>query len=242
VFKEAGEREGGSLMPTQLEFTLQMEAPEESVSAMSEVFPEHLALRFQSEVFGSAVVEKEETETVEETETETVEETVEETTTEKMTGASSSSGESFGENGYWYRWTETSGRNEAGTVVWTERWWEVSDWSGMKELGAEKYGMNEGGDVWRETWTEKIEIEEKTRKPMVRRSAHKWARAAGGREWEEKWDEKYWSGGKTQKSADKWGREGGDVWHETWGEDYAGEGKDRCVKRTDRWAERDGNE
>ena len=70
---------------------------------------------------------------------------------------------------------------------------------------------------------------------MVSRDAHKWARAANNQEWEEKWSEMYWSGGKTEKWADKWGRDGNDVWHETWGENYDGSGG--CVKWTDRWAE-----
>ena len=222
-------------MPSVLEFTGHFEAPEASVAAMNEVFPEHLALRFQSEVFSDPG--HVEFASSPESEVNAAGKMME----ENATTSSTTSGEEFGPNGHWYRWTEVSGQNEAGTVVWTERWWEVSDWSGMKELGAEKYGMNEHGDVWRETWTEKIVVEGKNKKPMVLRSAHKWARASGGREWEEKWEEKYWSGGKTHKWADKWGREGGDIWHETWGEDYDGEGTDRCVKWTDRWAESDGN-
>jgi len=33
---------------------------------------------------------------------------------------------------------------------WYEKWWEVSDWRGMKELGAEKWGCNARGEpgVW----------------------------------------------------------------------------------------------
>ena len=218
-------------MPSVLEFTARVEAPEASVMGMNEVFPEHLALRFQSEVFSDASASSPVSGLHQES-----------TTAEAGTSSSTTtSGEEFGPNGYWHRWTEVSGLNEKGTVVWTERWWEVSDWSGMKELGAEKYGMNEQGDVWRETWTEKIVIEGKSKKPMVLRSAHKWARAAGGREWEERWEEQYWSGGKTQKVCDKWGREGNEVWHSAWGEDYAGEGTDHCVKWTNQWAESNGN-
>ncbi|KAI8103336.1 hypothetical protein M9435_004675 [Picochlorum sp. BPE23] len=192
------------------------EAPEESIKGSQSLFPESLALKFQSED----------------------EEIYEEAMTVGLTEMTSTteSGEEFGENGYWYRWTEVSGQNKDGTVAWTERWWEVSDWSGMKELGAEKYGINDSGDAWRETWTEKISIDKKTKQPMVLRNAHKWARAANQQEWEEKWSEVYWSGGKTEKWADKWGRDGGDAWHETWGEDYDGFGG--CVKWTDRWAER----
>lgn len=219
-------------MPSVLEFTARMEAPEESVMAMNEMFPEHLALRFQSDVFSDGAASSLAAE---------LGQASEEEADKTSSSSTTTSGEEFGPNGYWHRWTEVSGQNEKGTVVWTERWWEVSDWSGMKELGAEKYGMNEQGDVWRETWTEKIVIEGKSKKPMVLRSAHKWARAAGGREWEERWEEQYWSGGKTQKVCDKWGREGDEVWHAAWGEDYAGEGTDHCVKWTNQWAESNGN-
>lgn len=196
-------------------------APEESVKGSQGIFPEHLALRFHSDVFSqtSEDIASEEQLTEE----------------DKVVQSTTTSGEEFGENGYWYRWTEVSGENESGSVVWTERWWEVSDWSGMKELGAEKYGINDVGDAWRETWNEKITIDVITRKPMVSRDAHKWARASNNQEWEEKWSEMYWSGGKTEKWADKWGRDGHDVWHETWGENYDGSGG--CVKWTDRWAE-----
>ena len=57
------------------------------------------------------------------------------------------SGEEYGQNGYWYRWTEIKGRSEDGRMSWTEKWWEVSDWCGMKELGAEKYGTNAHGTL-----------------------------------------------------------------------------------------------
>ena len=122
-------------MPSVLEFTARVEAPEASVMGMNEVFPEHLALRFQSEVFSDASASSPVSGLHQES-----------TTAEAGTSSSTTtSGEEFGPNGYWHRWTEVSGQNEKGTVVWTERWWEVSDWSGMKELGAEKYGMNTTG-------------------------------------------------------------------------------------------------
>ena len=208
-------------MPQEMWFSrspMAPEAPEESIKGSQSLFPESLALKFQSD--DEERYEHEVAMNIGVTEMTSTTET----------------GEEFGDNGYWYRWTEVSGQNKDGTVAWTERWWEVSDWSGMKELGAEKYGMNDCGDAWRETWTEKISIDEKTKQPMVLRNAHKWARAANQQEWEEKWSEVYWSGGKTEKWADKWGRDGGDIWHETWGEDYDGVGG--CVKWTDRWAER----
>ena len=56
------------------------------------------------------------------------------------------SGEEKGPNGYWYRWTEARGRDAAGQVQWCERWWEASDWFGMRELGAEKWGANANGE------------------------------------------------------------------------------------------------
>ena len=31
-------------------------------------------------------------------------------------------------------------------LQWYEKWWEVSDWRGMKELGAEKWGCNTNGE------------------------------------------------------------------------------------------------
>lgn len=31
-------------------------------------------------------------------------------------------------------------------LQWYEKWWEVSDWKGMKEMGAEKWGCNERGE------------------------------------------------------------------------------------------------
>jgi hypothetical protein len=31
-------------------------------------------------------------------------------------------------------------------VQWYEKWWEVSDWKGMKEMGAEKWGCNARGE------------------------------------------------------------------------------------------------
>lgn len=55
------------------------------------------------------------------------------------------SGEEFGPDGYWYRWNEIQGRDSSGNVQWYEKWWEISDWKGMKELGAEKWGFNAKG-------------------------------------------------------------------------------------------------
>ena len=55
------------------------------------------------------------------------------------------SGEEVGPDGYWYRWTEVEGKDETGAVQWFEKWWEISDWKGMRELGAEKWGFNAKG-------------------------------------------------------------------------------------------------
>ncbi|KAL4855525.1 hypothetical protein ACK3TF_003862 [Chlorella vulgaris] len=147
------------------------------------------------------------------------------------------SGEEMGAHGYWYRWTEVRGCDDAGVVQWYEKWWEVSDWKGMKEMGAEKWGCNARGDAWRETWREAIVVDDASGQPMVERSAHKWAKNEADNEWEEKWDERYWSAGRAEKSAYKWAKEGPDVWHEKWGETYDGAGA--CLKYTDKWAERE---
>ena len=63
-------------------------------------------------------------------------------------------------------------------VEWEEKWWEASDWAGMKELGAEKSGCRADGSAWRETWREAIGYDEGSGEPMVERTAHKWAKDA----------------------------------------------------------------
>ena len=63
-------------------------------------------------------------------------------------------------------------------VEWEERWWEASDWGGMREMGAEKSGCGVDGAAWRETWREAIAYDEATGEPLVERSAHKWAHTA----------------------------------------------------------------
>jgi hypothetical protein len=184
---------------------------------------ENLSLAFESQLISQSVAPKEEKE-------------------EKV---KRSSGESFGPNGYWYRWTEIEGVGDKGEQ-WFERWWEASDWGGTRELGASKWGVTKGGDAWRETWREALIVDVSIApEPIVEREAHKWARkataalgASQAQEWEEKWHEKYWNRGKTEKSADKWGRQGDHIWHERWGESYDGVGG--CLKWTDRWAETGG--
>ncbi|CAD6209424.1 unnamed protein product [Miscanthus lutarioriparius] len=64
------------------------------------------------------------------------------------------SGEDIGENGYRCRWTRMGGQNHDGSTEWKETWWEKSDWTGYKELGAEKSGKNAEGDSWWEKWKE----------------------------------------------------------------------------------------
>lgn len=194
-------------LPTSLEFA-PPEAPVESGAAT--IFPESISLRFHSET------------SLDEYEEEASAVDVNVPSAEKY---ERTSGEEYGPDGYWYRWTEIRGQDATGAVQWSERWWDVSDWRGMKEKGAEKWGTNDRGDAWRETWREAISIDDAAGQPKVERSAHKWARAAGQQEWEEKWSESYWSGGKTEKWADKWGRDAGDVWHERWGESYDGKGE-----------------
>ena len=63
-------------------------------------------------------------------------------------------------------------------MEWEERWWEASDWAGMKEMGAEKSGCASDGSAWRETWREAIAFDEASGEPLVERSAHKWAHDA----------------------------------------------------------------
>lgn len=63
-------------------------------------------------------------------------------------------------------------------VEWEEKWWQSSDWAGMKELGAEKSGCRADGAAWRETWREAIGFDEGSGEPMVERTAHKWAQDA----------------------------------------------------------------
>ena len=63
-------------------------------------------------------------------------------------------------------------------VEWEERWWEASDWAGMREMGAEKAGCRADGAAWRETWREAIAFDPANGEPMVERSAHKWAHDA----------------------------------------------------------------
>ena len=66
-------------------------------------------------------------------------------------------------------------------VEWEEKWWEASDWAGMKEMGAEKSGCRADGAAWRETWREAIGFDEDSGEPMVERTAHKWAQDAAVR-------------------------------------------------------------
>jgi len=44
------------------------------------------------------------------------------------------------QNGYWKRWQLLKGGNAEGTLEWEESWWEASDWTGLKEMGAKKEG------------------------------------------------------------------------------------------------------
>lgn len=203
-----------------LEFMRRPTAPSESQAEF--IFPADMSLKFQSDV----VTEEKEEKRMDEHHME-----------KDKVAWERQSGEERGPDGYWYRWTEIKGMDESGSVNWSEKWWEISDWRGMKELGAEKWGFNMNGDAWRETWREAIGVDAHTGQPTVERTAHKWAKNARGNEWEEKWGEHYLASGKADKWADKWARDGAEVWHEKWGEQYDGSGG--CVKYTDKWAERE---
>eukprot|EP00879_Flechtneria_rotunda_P011698 GHRR01012219.1.p1 GENE.GHRR01012219.1~~GHRR01012219.1.p1 ORF type:complete len:619 (+),score=253.43 GHRR01012219.1:499-2355(+) len=148
------------------------------------------------------------------------------------------SGIEYGKNGYWKCWQLLKGGNAEGTIEWEEAWWEASDWTGLKEMGAEKKGRNVDGAAWRESWTERLMYASNDLDCVVERNAHKWAAEATGDEWEEQWGEHYHASGKVAKYADKWGKQGPNVWHERWGEDYDSSIGDACVKWTDKWAER----
>jgi hypothetical protein len=55
------------------------------------------------------------------------------------------SGEETGALGFRKRWTSIKGVSSGGRVEWEETWWEASDWSGMREMGAEKTGCAADG-------------------------------------------------------------------------------------------------
>nr|XP_016504039.1 PREDICTED: uncharacterized protein LOC107822060 isoform X3 [Nicotiana tabacum]XP_033512362.1 uncharacterized protein LOC104097538 isoform X3 [Nicotiana tomentosiformis] len=146
------------------------------------------------------------------------------------------SGEDIGDNGYRCRWTRMGGQSHDGTSEWKETWWEKSDWTGYKELGAEKSGKNAEGDSWLETWQEVLHQDEWSNLARIERSAQKQAKSgtenAG---WYENWSEKYDAKGWTEKGAHKYGRLNEQSWWEKWGEQYDGRGS--VLKWTDKWAE-----
>ncbi|CAI5483683.1 unnamed protein product [Closterium sp. Yama58-4] len=147
------------------------------------------------------------------------------------------SGEDMGDNGYRCRWTIMGGRHPNGASEWKETWWEKSDWTGYKELGAEKSGRNDQGDSWWETWQEVYVVDNWSGIPRIERSAHKQAKSRQENVWNEKWWEKYNGKGWTEKGSHKYGRSNDQSWWEKWGEQYDGQGM--VLKWTDKWAEKD---
>ncbi|CAM6095629.1 unnamed protein product [Calypogeia fissa] len=148
------------------------------------------------------------------------------------------SGEDFGDNGYRCRWTVMGGQNADGTSEWKEAWWEKSDWTGYKELGAEKSGRNAQGDTWWETWQEVLRQDDWSNLARIELSAQKQAKSGSGSAgWYEKWWEKYNAKGWSEKGAHKYGRLNDQGWWEKWGEQYDGRGA--VLKWTDKWAETD---
>ncbi|KAM0949750.1 hypothetical protein DsansV1_C05g0056071 [Dioscorea sansibarensis] len=146
------------------------------------------------------------------------------------------SGEDLGDNGYRCRWARMGGRSADGSSEWKETWWEKSDWTGYKELGAEKSGKNAEGDSWWETWQEVLYQDEWSNLARIERSAQKQAKSGSGTAgWYEKWWEKYDAKGWTEKGAHKYGRLNDQSWWEKWGEHYDGRGF--VLKWTDKWAE-----
>ncbi|KAL6907700.1 hypothetical protein ACP4OV_002739 [Aristida adscensionis] len=148
------------------------------------------------------------------------------------------SGEDRGENGYRCRWARMGGQSHDGSTEWKETWWEKSDWTGYKELGAEKSGKNAEGDSWWEKWKEVLYQDEWSNLARIERSAEKKAKSgAENAGWYEKWWEKYDAKGWTEKGAHKYGRLNEQSWWERWGEHYDGRGF--VLKWTDKWAETD---
>ncbi|KAK1326222.1 hypothetical protein QJS10_CPA01g00283 [Acorus calamus] len=146
------------------------------------------------------------------------------------------SGEDLGESGYRCRWARMGGKCHDGSSEWKETWWEKSDWTGYKELGAEKSGKNAEGDSWWETWQEVLYQDEWSNLARIERSAQKQAKSgAETAGWYEKWWEKYDAKGWTEKGAHKYGRLNEQSWWEKWGEHYDGRGS--VLKWTDKWAE-----
>ncbi|CAI5994511.1 unnamed protein product [Closterium sp. NIES-65] len=143
----------------------------------------------------------------------------------------------MGDNGYRCRWTIMGGRHPNGASEWKETWWEKSDWTGYKELGAEKSGRNDQGDSWWETWQEVYVVDNWSGIPRIERSAHKQAKSRQENVWNEKWWEKYNGKGWTEKGSHKYGRSNDQSWWEKWGEQYDGQGM--VLKWTDKWAEKD---
>ncbi|XP_024380955.1 protein EARLY STARVATION 1, chloroplastic isoform X1 [Physcomitrium patens] len=150
----------------------------------------------------------------------------------------SESGVDLGENGYRCRWTVMGGRSADGSSEWKEAWWEKSDWTGYKELGAEKSGKNAQGDTWWETWQEVLRVDELSNLARIEKSAQKQAKSGtGSAGWFEKWWEKYNAKGWSEKGAHKYGRLNDQGWWEKWEEQYDGRGA--VLKWTDKWAESD---
>ncbi|CAI6000831.1 unnamed protein product [Closterium sp. NIES-64] len=138
----------------------------------------------------------------------------------------------MGDNGYRCRWTIMGGRHPNGASEWKETWWEKSDWTGYKELGAEKSGRNDQGDSWWETWQEVYVVDNWSGIPRIERSAHKQAKSRQENVWNEKWWEKYNGKGWTEKGSHKYGRSNDQSWWEKWGEQYDGQGM--VLKWTDK--------
>ena len=144
------------------------------------------------------------------------------------------------------RWVCLRGASAAGDLEWEQRWWETSDATGYRELGAEKSGRDRDGNVWRENWLESLDMRANSTDAVIERCADKWARAPDLSEWHETWAEEFTTAGAVKRSADKWGCKApgaipedghGNRWQERWGEEWDGNGN--VTKWTDKWAERD---
>ena len=163
----------------------------------------------------------------------------------------SKSGVDTGDGGYRCRWTVTGRTAKDGTWEYRATHWEKADWSGYKELGAEKSGFDDAsGDTWWETWRQVYRRENRDASggdgssgtsvgpALIERSADKWARDKHKKEWQEKWWERYSDAGLVERGVEKSGRQGVQAWWEKWGEQRdVSDGGGDVIKWTDKWAE-----
>ena len=57
---------------------------------------------------------------------------------------------------------------------------QVTDWSGLHEMGAQKSGCDANGSAWHEAWIEKVAFAKEKAQHLVERTCHKQGRAGEG--------------------------------------------------------------